>query len=568
MKSGWWSRFIFMIVVAVVCAMTVLPSFYSIDEESAYPFKGKINLGLDLQGGLYIVLGIDFDKVYRDELNASLKSVVKFLEDEGINAELQVPSLKESSDPKQALKFLDNAQAQTAKPMIREYFSQAIRLTAEQDSQLTYGLEINKKTNIQENSVTKSIEVIRNRIDEFGVTEPEIFSQGSDRIVVQLPGVDDIERAKSLIGQTAKLEFRAVNDEVGDQQIVSWLEKAEEEGILYEKGERYSLYLERLNNFLADDLPEGHEIAFERRLNKKTNEVISEIPYLLEIEPGVTGENLDDANVRMDPQDNRPYVALSFNSTGAKLFEKTTKRLVGKRLAITLDGNVYSAPVVQTVIGGGQASITMNATSYEEGLSQATELALVLRAGALPVELEFEEQRVVGPSLGADSIESARFASLIGCGAVFLFILLWYKTSGVIAITTLGLNVLIVFSFLVGLGATLTLPGIAGIALTVGMAVDANIIIYERIKQELSEGMSILAAVQSGFDRAFWTIVDANLTTAAAGVALLNFGTGPIRGFAVTLLIGIFATIYTSYFASQVFFEWYMERTKGKDIKI
>ncbi len=263
-----------------------------------------------------------------------------------------------------------------------------------------------------------------------------------------------------------------------------------------------------------------------------------------------------------------PYVGITFKPQGAKIFEEVTGKNVGRRMSIILDSNVYSDPVIQERIGGGQAQITLGRGGYDEVLQQARDLALVLRAGALPVELDFQEQRIVGPSLGAESIEKSKLASMLGALFVFLFIILYYKISGFIAITTLVVNLVIILGALVGLEATLTLPGIAGIALTIGMAVDANIIIYERIKEEKAIGAPNLQAVDAGFGKAFWTIVDANLTTAVAGLALLNFGTGPIRGFAVTLIIGIVATVYASYFVGKLFFELYMDKVKGTDLSI
>ena len=241
---------------------------------------------------------------------------------------------------------------------------------------------------------------------------------------------------------------------------------------------------------------------------------------------------------------------------------------VGKRLAIILDGNVYSAPNIETRIAGGRAQITLGYGGYNRLMQEARDLALVLRAGALPVQLDFLEQRTVGPGLGQDSIDKARFAGPLGALLVFLFILFYYRLAGLVALVTLLLNVLFVLACLVGLGATLTLPGIAGIALTVGMAVDANIIIYERIREEVRRGVGHYKAVENGFNQAFWTIIDANITTALAAICLFHFGTGPIRGFAVTLLIGICATVYTSYFVGHLLFEFYMDKTQGQRLSI
>jgi len=350
--------------------------------------------------------------------------------------------------------------------------------------------------------------------------------------------------------------------------LSAWLEKAKAEGIVFKKGERFSTYLENLNTFLKKDLPDGSILAFERKINPQTNEVISEVPYVVDAAARINGDNLQDARVLIDQQKNEPYVSLEFKPQGAKLFEDLTGENVGRNLAIILDGNVYSAPTIQTRIGGGRAQITLGQGGFNKIMQEARDLALVLRAGALPVQLDFLEQRTVGASLGADSIKRAEIAGIIGSAIVFLFMFIYYRISGGIAVLTLIVNVLIILACLVGLEATLTLPGIAGIALTVGMAVDGNIIIYERIREEMKKGVGFYKSVENGFSTAFWTIIDANITTALAGLCLLNFGTGPIRGFAVTLLIGIAATVYTSYFVGKMLFELYMNKTEGQDLSI
>ena len=322
-----------------------------------------------------------------------------------------------------------------------------------------------------------------------------------------------------------------------------------------------------MNKFYKD-LPKGHELVFDKILNPMTNEVEALLPYVVESSTNLTGDSLQDATVRIDQQTNQPYVGLTFKSQGAKEFEKVTGDNVNRRLAVILDGNVYNAPNIQQRIAGGNAQISLGTGDYNTLLKEASDLSLVLRAGALPVKLEFQEQRVVGPSLGADSIRQSKKAGLVAGLLVLIFIVIYYKISGAIAVKTLVVNVLFVMACLVGLEATLTLPGIAGIALTVGMAIDANIIIYERIKEELSGGVPVREAVETGFSRAFWTILDANLTTAVAGLMLLQFGTGPIRGFAVTLIIGIICTVYTAYFISKLSFEFYMGKTRGKELSI
>ena len=568
MAKGWWFRFSLLMVLVIAAVMATTPTFFNLKEDSAFPVKTKINLGLDLQGGLYMVLGIDFNKVYRDEIIGYARKAQATLKDIGIESSVGTLDASEALDPKHSIILAKESDRDAAKEKLREFYSYPLRLTKDEGTTLQYGLGRDFTREIEETALSKSIEVIRNRIDEFGVTEPEIVSQGAERIVVQLPGVKDISRAKDLIGRTAKLEFKLVNDEVPPMALNEWLEKVKKAGIEYKKGERFSDYMNQINSFLANDLPKGYEIAFAKTLNKNTNEVTNMEPYLVEVGSGLTGDELQEAIVRIDPQQNRPYVGLEFKPNGARLFEELTGANIGKRLAIVLDGNVYSAPVVQGRIAGGSAQITLGAGDYNASMMEARDLALVLRAGALPVELIFEEQRVVGPSLGADAIDKAQVAAMIGSFLVLAFMCFYYKLSGLIATATIILNVLFTISILIAVGATLSLPGIAGIALTVGMAVDGNILIYERIREELRAGMTPYEAVRTGFAKAFWAIADANITTALAGLCLLNFGTGPVRGFAVTLLIGITTTVYTSYFVSKVLFELYVGRGNKKTLSI
>lgn len=567
MKANWWYRFLFLIAVVVISVMAVIPTFMKISEESSYPMKSKINLGLDLQGGLYMIMGIDFKKVYQDEVKNYIKKLELTLKDRGHTIVIGDLDVSDPIDPKQWVTLTDPTKKEEIKNIISEFFGDTVRLTSQTDDKLQFAVGKVIKDDIEKNSLSKSIEVIRNRIDEFGVTEPEINSQGKDRIVVQLPGVKDIDRAKALIGKTAKLEFKMVNDEVPPQKLFELIKKAEGQGIVYKKGERFSVYVASINDALKADLPAGHEIAFQKSDKNDQGEMINNVPYLVEANAALSGDELQDAAVRIDQQQNRPYVGITFKSSGAKIFEELTEKNVGRRMAVILDGNVYTAPVIQQKIAGGSASITLGNGNYNDLLDQAKDIALVLRAGALPVQLEFEEQRVVGPSLGTDSVAKSEVAAVIGAILVFVFMIFYYRFAGLIACVTLMINVLLVLAFMVAIGSTLTLPGIGGIALTVGMAVDANIIIYERIREELHHGASKENAVSAGFDRAFWTILDSNITTALAGFALLNFGAGPIRGFAVTLLLGIVVTVYTGYFVSKLLFEAYLEKSE-KELSI
>lgn len=568
MAKGWWFRFSFLLVLVVASVLSVTPTFLNLKEDSAFPVKSKINLGLDLQGGLYMVLGIDFNKVYRDEIVGYARKAQATLKEIDIESSLGTLDTSDVRDPKHSIILSKESDREAAKEKLREFYNYPLRLTKDEGVTLQYGLGRDFIREIEETALSKSIEVIRNRIDEFGVTEPEIVSQGADRIVVQLPGVKDITRAKDLIGRTAKLEFKFVNDEVSVATLNEWLDKVKKAGIEYKKGQRWSDYVAAINSHLVSDLPKGFEIAFSKTISKNTNEITNLEPYLVEAGSSLTGEELQEAIVRIDQQQNRPYVGLEFKPQGAKIFEEITGANIGKRLAIVLDGNVYSAPVVQGRIAGGSAQITLGAGDYNSTMMEARDLALVLRAGALPVELIFEEQRVVGPSLGADAIDKAQMASLVGAFLVLAFMCIYYKFSGLIATVTIILNVLFTLSLLILVGATLSLPGIAGIALTVGMAVDGNILIYERIREEMRAKMTPFEAVRTGFEKAFWAIADANITTALAGLCLLNFGTGPVRGFAVTLLIGICTTVYTSYFVSKVLFEMYVGKGERKSLSI
>jgi len=568
MKRSWWYSFSFLLVVIMASVAMIIPTAFKFNEDTKYPIKSKINLGLDLQGGLYLILGIDFKKVYRDEVTNYLRKIEFSLKSEGVATKLGEFDLNEPLDPKQFLIVESPADVVKVKEYVRKNYSNFIRLTNESGNQVQFALLTTLKTQIEEQSVSKSIEVIRNRIDEFGVNEPDITSQGSDRIVVQLPGVRDVDRAKELIGKTARLEFKIVNDATAPQALEAWVEEAKKAGIELKKGEKYSEFLFKLNDFLKTKLPEGTEIAFQKTLSKLNNELEKMEPYLVDKNTKLTGDDLQDAYVQIDQQKNEPYVGLNFKSNGAKMFEDLTANNIGKRMAVILDGNVYTAPNIQTKIAGGRAQITLGFGNFDIMMKQARDIALVLRAGALPVQLDFLEQRVVGPSLGLDSIRKAGIASMIACAAIFIFALVYYRVAGGIAVLTLLINVLITIACLIALGATLTLPGIAGIALTVGMAVDANIIIYERIREEKQLGLGNYAAVDTGFAAAFWSILDANITTALAGICLLNFGTGPIRGFAVTLLIGIVATVYCSFFVSKLFFDFYMTKVEGQELSI
>ncbi len=555
----------------VLSVVYVFPTLANLDlEHTKFPFKQKINLGLDLQGGLYMVLGVDFDKVFREVVERQGTSMEARLKEKGFNitGEKIVKDGLPVDDPHVVIDF-DAAKREDIYNLVKKEYGYTVRLANEKPGELEFGLSHDYRAEVREHTMNQSIEVVRNRIDEFGITEPQISSQGNDRLVVELPGVRDIERAKGLIGQTAKLEFKIVDDKtMGPGEVAALIAKIEKDNNLsYKEGTKFSDYVKQVNELAKGKIPADDEISFERQSaagGEAKGQQAIRIPYLLHSKVDVTGDDLQDASVQLDQDTRKPNVAFSLNPRGASLFGKLTSDNIGKRLAIVLDGIVHSAPVIQGAIGGGHGQITLGRGDQDDLMKEAKDLAIVLRAGALPAQLDFLEQRVVGPSLGADSIKKGAMASLVGILAVFIFISIYYRTSGVIAVVSLILNVLFVLAILVGMDATLTLPGIAGIALTVGIAVDSNVVIYERIREELMHGKLPHGAVEAGFQKAFRTILDANVTNAAAAVILLMYGTGPIKGFAVTLLIGIVTTLFTAVFVCRVIFDAYLNSLEKK----
>ncbi|HAR41531.1 MAG TPA: protein translocase subunit SecD [Bdellovibrionales bacterium] len=568
MTRSWWGKVLLLAFVTILSVVYVYPTVANLNlETTKFPFKQKINLGLDLQGGLYMVLGVDFNKVFKESIDRQGTSLQARLKEKGV----QVTGLKTVQenvavdDPRAHIEFDPAKREEIYQLVKKEYWT--LRLTDEKPGVLEFGLSHEFRTEIRDRTLNQSIEVIRNRIDEFGVSEPSIASQGTDRVVVELPGVKDVNRAKDLIGRTARLEFKIVDDKtMNDEQVSSLVRELEKNNnIVYKEGSKFSEYVAKLNAAAQGKIAEGSEIAFAREKNVAGQET-SRIPYLLFSKAEVTGDDLQDANVNIDPENQRPNVSFSLNPRGASQFEKLTGDNIGKRLAIVLDNIVHSAPVIQSRIGGN-GQITLGQGDPEGLMKEAKDLAIELRAGALPAQLEFLEQRVVGPSLGQDSINKGALASLIGSLGVFFFIAFYYRVSGTIAAFSLLLNVLFVLATLVGLEATLTLPGIAGIALTVGIAVDSNVVIFERIREELRLGKKPHGAIEAGFQKAFRTILDANVTNAAAAVVLLMYGTGPIKGFAVTLLIGIVTTLFTAVFVCRLAFDAYLRWMENRNVQ-
>jgi preprotein translocase subunit SecD len=376
------------------------------------------------------------------------------------------------------------------------------------------------------------VETLRNRIDQFGVSEPTLQRQSDNRILIQLPGLKDPQRAIALLGKTARLEFVMVAENVDPQQALKGI------------------------------LPQGTKLLYERQVNTRTG-AVSETPIVVFDKTVMTGDLLSEAQVRIDPRYNEPYVSIDFNAVGAKRFDQITGANVGKRMAIVLDDTVYSAPVIRERISGGSAQIS---GSFSE--QEAKDLAIVLRAGSLPAPVEILEDRTVGPSLGYDSIKKGIVSVVIGSVALLLAMGLYYRLSGLVANLALVLNLFFVLALLSLFKATLTLPGIGGIVLTLGMAVDANVLIFERVREELRVGKTARAALDAGFSKAFLTIIDANITTLIAALVLFQFGTGPVKGFAVTLSIGIVSSLFTAIFVSRLIFDLFLAGRQVKQLSI
>jgi len=417
---------------------------------------------------------------------------------------------------------------------------------------------------LRSDSVKQAVETIRNRIDRYGVAEPSIRQLGETRVVVELPGVTDPDRAISIVKKSGKLEFKLVDESKSDEEVKALVAQLRKEAGIPE-GYTEEI-VNRLNEAAKGKIPADAEILFELQYHPVSKKVVGGIPFLVKRKAEVTGEMLRAAQVSV--QNNEPYVSLSFNAVGTKAFGDLTTANVGRRLAIILDGNVSKAPQIKSPIPSGEAQITLGYGSYDALLKEAEDLVLVLREGALPASLKEITKTVIGPSLGKFAIRQGLMAAVIAGLTVVVFMILYYKLSGLIANVVLGLNVLLILGCLAIFQATLTLPGIAGIVLTMAMALDANILIFERIREELKMGKPVKIAVDLGFSHAWTAVVDTHLTTFLAGIVLYQFGTGPIRGFAVTLMIGVLTTLLTAYWVTRLIFEFLVTKMKIQKISI
>jgi preprotein translocase subunit SecD len=525
-KSIFW-RFLFIglaVVAAFIFFLPNTPLFKNMPEwwQKNMPDKGIV-LGLDLQGGLHLVFEVEADKAVDSTVERYSFTIKELLQKKKLQAEVKKKGLDIEVTP--ASQEIMNA--------LKEGYNNLVMSTSGQMVTLT--LSDKERSFIKDNAANQALETIRNRIDQFGVAEPTIHRQGTNELVVQLPGVKDPRRAIDLIGRTALLEFKIVNDESPvAAQLPSSIVPGDEENVLAQ---------------FAAQVPDDSHILFEKKINRETG-AVTKFPILVKKDAMLTGALLSEARVNLDTQFSTPNVSISFNPEGAKRFEEVTATNVKKRLAIILDNTVYSAPVIQERISGGSAQITGNF-----GMEEAKDLSIVLKAGALPAPLKMLQNVTVGPSLGSDSIEAGKMAGIIGTLAVAVFMIIYYKLSGVIADFALLLNIILLFGAMASLNATLTLPGIAGIILAIGMAVDSNVLMFERMRDELRAGKTPRYAVDSGYKKAFWTIFDSHVTTLITAAVLFQFGTGPIKGFAVTLSIGVTINLYTALVGTKSVFD-------------
>ena len=506
-------RIIFISLISIFLILIALSNILKIDNRL---FDKRINLGLDLQGGSYLLLEIDNTPVIDQKLQNLTITIKNFLKEKNIkinNLKLSDQALSftvENDFKEEITKIFTNEDSQI-NPYYPRFKSHELDLLEEEN---TFILRYSKQglVKLKISSQDQALEIIRRRIDEIGTNEPNILKRGNDRILVELPGLDDPQRIKSLLGKTANLTFRFISNENEDSFGV--------EKLSYENSQDEDLVSKRII---------------------------------------LSGDNLLDAQPRMNNQTNETVVSFSLDRVGAKRFGKATSSGIGKQLAIVLDGKIISAPVIRETIASGSGQISGGFT-----FQSATDLALLLRSGALPAPLEIIEERTVGPDLGQDSIDAGIIALIVGFLLVIIFILIKYKTFGIITNVALIINLFLLIGILTIFEATLTLPGIAGIILTVGMAVDANVLIFERIKEELKNEKNNLIAFDSGYTKSRTAILDANITTLIAAIILFFMGSGPIKGFSVTLGVGIFTTLFSVYFIARLLTVIYVLRNKEK----
>jgi len=531
-KSLKW-RFIITLFVLLGALIYLMPTFT--DKLPAwwkeYLPADKVHLGLDLQGGIHLILEVQKEKA----VESTVERIVQDMKEVLRKKDIFYDNISRDGKSRLEIRGVSPSDQDRFEEILSEqYGNLKLYSSGKADRGINYflGLTDREIGNIEQGAIDQALETIRNRIDQYGVSEPTIQKESMNRILIQLPGVKDPQRAMKLIGQTAVLEFKVVDEK------------------------------NSLNEALKGNVAPGSEILYQRVYDPETNRT-KKTPMLVRKRTLMTGDVIEDARMEMGQDFNQPHVAIRFNPRGARLFDQIAAEHVNHRLAIVLDQNIYSAPVIRQTHYGGQAVIEGNFTPDE-----AHDLAIVLRAGSLPAPVEIAEERAVGPSLGSDSIQKGLISIVVGGAFVLIFMLFYYRVAGIIADLSLIFNLFLIMATLAALKATLTLPGIAGLVLTVGMAVDANVIIFERIREELRVGKTPRAAVDSGYKKAVLTILDANITTMIAALVLFQFGTGPVKGFAVTLTIGVFWSVLLAIYFTRTIFDYLSLNRRVKSLSI
>jgi preprotein translocase subunit SecD len=526
-------RVILILVTTLITGYYILPSLGLVEKLPSLlpgflPPAEKMNLGLDLQGGMHLVLEVQAEKAVENATERLAEDVRRLLGKEQIG----IAALTREGVTTILLKVTKAEEREKAQRAVAELF-QLDKIPGATAEELRLTLKPREAKQIEELAVRQSLETIRNRVDQFGVSEPHIVPEGDRRIVVQLPGIRDPQRAINLIGKTALLELKAVDTSLNPEEAAS----------------------------KKVALPEDVQLLYSREVDDN-RQVVGKRPIIVQRKAVITGASLTSAEVRPDEQGGW-VVSFALDSQGARVFGEFTEANIGKQLAIVLDDTVYSAPVIRSKIGEGRGQIEGGFTA-----ETARDLAIVLRAGALPAPVQIIANLTVGPSLGQDSVQKGIQAAILAAILVVLLMGVYYKGSGIIADFALLLNCIMLVGVLVAIRATLTLPGIAGIALGIGMAVDSNVLILERIREELKLGKSVRASIDSGYDKAFVTIIDSHVTTLITAAALFLFGTGPIKGFAVTLSLGVAINLFSALVGTRVVYDWISSRGEIKHLSI
>jgi len=506
----------------LACAVLVWPPY----ERDGQP--GRIKLGLDLRGGIHLVLQV----VVEDALNATVDDAVNTARDQASRKGIQFGSAQRTSPTSFGVEGVEPARVKDMRDLLRDFFRPSWEVREAGEAGFSVQMTELYQRQVKEQTVREAIRTLERRVNQLGVAEPVIAAHGNrgDQILVQLPGVTDVDQAKRIIKTTAQLSLKLVEDSGPSS--------------------------EALLQSLGGKAPDHMEVVSGPGTTPG-----EPVYYLLRREALITGRDLKSARVGVD-ENNRPQINFTLNATATDKFSRETGRNINRQLAIVLDGTVYSAPVIQSRLGA-ENRITGRFTTQE-----ADELAKILRAGALPATLRYLQELTVGASLGRDSIRDGVRASIAGMAFIGVFMLVYYRLSGLNAVVALAANLLILLAAMAYSGATLTLPGIAGIILTVGVGVDTNVLVFERIREELRNGKTVRSAVQNGFDRVWITILDTHATALIAAAFLFQFGTGPIKGFAVTLVIGLVANVFASYFVSRFLFEWILGRRHVESLSI